>query len=319
MIYAFLFIAAFLFFVADRKVRLAILPGIIVTLMACFAVIWGSITMYCVRRGANAFPPDFYRLIRGNMQMGIAIIAIPIIIIMATTCIVAFLFLGKAIGKALFNPAKDGKGYNTISRIIYIAASVLTAIAGFYFILVTFLVRIPDPRMVNAVKSIYKIFGSIGFRMEGATAFGIIAMLIGILCAILICTKIPFFRTLKPEDPKKIERLKKSGKNPFAIIGFALSGIGILGTLITALDGIISHNLYFYFYGYTSTLILGIAILVFLVLGMAFLGIGMDRIKYQKTAGSRLAFLVLSLILIIMALICSCWMVISAIMNMTGR
>ena len=296
MIYAFLFIAAFLFFIADRKIRLAILPGIIVTFMTCFAVIWGSITMYCVRRGANAFPPDFYRLIRGNMQMGIAIIAIPIIIIMATTCIVAFLFLGNAIGKALFNPAKDGKGYNTISRIIYIAASVLTAIAGFYFILVTFLVRIPDPRMVNAVKSIYKIFGSIGFRMEGATAFGIIAMLIGILCAILICTKIPFFRTLKPEDPKKIERLKKSGKNPFAIIGFALSGIG-----------------------YTSTLILGIAILVFLVLGMAFLGIGMDRIKYQKTAGSRLAFLVLSLILIIMALICSCWMVISAIMNMTGR
>jgi len=319
MIYAFLFIAAFLFFIADRKIRLAILPGIIVTFMTCFAVIWGSITMYCVRRGANAFPPDFYRLIRGNMQMGIAIIAIPIIIIMATTCIVAFLFLGKAIGKALFNPAKDGKGYNTISRIIYIAASVLTAIAGFYFILVTFLVRIPDPRMVNAVKSIYKIFGSIGFRMEVANAFGIIAMLIGILCAILICTKIPFFRTLKPEDPKKIERLKKSGKNPFAIIGFALSGIGILGTLITALDGIISHNLYFYYYGYMSTLILGIAILVFLVLGMAFLGIGMDRIKYQKTAGSRLAFLVLSLILIIMALICSCWMVISAIMNMTGR
>lgn len=319
MIYAFLFIAAFLFFIADRKIRLAILPGIIVTFMTCFAVIWGSITMHCVRRGAIAFPPDFYRLIRGNMQMGIAIIAIPIIIIMATTCIVAFLFLGKAIGKALFNPAKDGKGYNTISRIIYIAASVLTAIAGFYFILVTFLVRIPDPRMVNAVKSIYKIFGSIGFRMEVANAFGIIAMLIGILCAILICTKIPFFRTLKPEDPKKIERLKKSGKNPFAIIGFALSGIGILGTLITALDGIISHNLYFYYYGYMSTLILGIAMLVFLVLGMAFLGIGMDRIKYQKTAGSRLAFLVLSLILIIMALICSCWMVISAIMNMTSR
>ena len=313
MIYAILFFAAFLYFVADRKVRLSILPGIIVTLMTCYAAIWGSITMYYVRRGVTAFPEDIYRLASGNSQIAISLIAIPIFVVIAPICILAFLFLGKAIGKALFNPAKDGNGYNVFSKILYITASVLTAIAGLYFIFITCLVRRPDPNIINLYKTITKTFGSIGFRAEGAIAFGVILMLIGILCTVLICTKIPFFRTLKAEDPKKIERLKKSGKNPFAIVGFVLSGLGNLGVLITALVGLIIWQRVFFFDGYGYTQVLCAVFLLLMILGEIFLGIGLGRIKYQKKAGTRIAFLIVSLILIILSMADIIWLISNAI------
>ena len=319
MIYAILFFAAFLYFVADRKVRLAILPGILVTLMACIATVWGTLVAFHVQTGGRMLPAFMRSSTPADTAAAIMTLAVVTTAIVTPVAVVALLFFGKAIGKALFNPAKDGDKYKTLSRILYIAASVLTVLGGLYYIILTLISRSPDLKMHQLYAGITKAFGRISFRLGEAITVGSILIIVGLLCTVLICTKIPFFRTLKAEDPKKVERLKKSGKNPPAIVGFILSGIGILGTLITALDGIISHNLYFYYYGYTITLILGIVILLFLILGIAFLAVGMGRIKYQKTAGSRIAFLVTSLVLLVLALMCSCWMVVSAFMSMTGR
>lgn len=312
MIYAFLFLAAFLYFVADRKIKLSILPGIFVTLLACFAVVWRSISLNFVRNGVSSISPELFRLVQGNIHVVITIMALPIVAVIAPVLIVAFLFVGKAIGKGIFNPAKDGKGYNTFSRIIYIAASVLTAIPGLYFIIVPLALSRPNPTINRYFSQISMTFGSYGFSLRNAIGFGAVLVLIGILCTVLICTKIPFFRTLKADDPKKIERLKKSGRNPFAVIGFILSGLGNLGVLITALVGLIIWQRVFFFDGYAYTQVLCAIFLFLMILGLVFLGIGLERIKYQNKAGTRVVFLIVSLVLLVLSMADIVWLVANA-------
>ena len=313
MIYAFLFLAAFLYFVADRKIKLSILPGIFVTLLTTFAMVWRSISLSYVRNGAASAPQELLRLAQGNIHVVITILSLPVVAVIAPILIVAFLFIGKAIGKGLFNPAKDGKGYNTFSRILYIAASVLTVIPGLYFIIVPIALSRPNPVVYQYFSQISKTFGSFGFSVRNAIGFGAILVLIGVLCTVLICTKIPFFRTLKAEDPKKIERLKKSGKNPFAVIGFILSGLGNLGVLITALVGLIIWQRVFFFDGYEYTQVLCAIFLFLMILGLIFLGIGLDRIKYQSKAGTRMVFLIVSLVLLVLSIADIVWLVANAI------
>ena len=313
MIYAFLFLAAFLYFVADRKIRLSILPGIFVTLLTCFAIVWRSVSLSFVKTGGASAPQELMRLAQGNIHVVITIISLAISSVIAPVLVVAFLFIGKAIGKGLFNPAKDGKGYNVFARILYIVASVLTAVSGLYFVSIPIIFSRPNPVLYEYYSQIIRTFGSFGFSVRNAIVFGANLMFIGILCTILICTKIPFFRTLKAEDPKKIERLKKSGKNPFAIVGFVLSGLGNLGVLITALVGLIIWQRVFFFDGYEYTQVLCGVFLLLMILGLIFLGIGLGRIRYQKTAGTRLAFMIVSLVLLVLSLIDIVWLVANAI------
>ena len=313
MIYAFLFLAAFLYFVADRKIKLSILPGIFVTLLACFAVVWRSISLSFVKNGPASVPPELIRLAQSNIHVVITILALPVVAVIAPVLIVAFLFVGKAIGKGIFNPAKDGKGYNTLARILYIAASVLTAIPGLYFTIVPIALSRPNPTINRYFSQISMTLGSYGFSLRNAIGFGVILVFIGVLCTILICTKIPFFRTLKADDPKKIERLKKSGKNPFAVIGFILSGLGNLGVLITALVGLIIWQRVFFFDGYAYTQVLCAIFLLLMILGLVFLGIGLGRIRYQSKAGTRIVFLIVSLVLLVLSLIDIVWLVANAL------
>ena len=313
MIYVILFFAAFLFFVADRKVRLAILPGILTTLMACVALVWGTLVTYHVQTGGRMLPSFMRSSNPANTAAAIVTLAVVTTVIVAPVAVVALLFLGKAIGKVLFNPAKDGDKYKTLSRILYIAGSVLMVLSGLYYIILPLIARSPDIKMNHLYVGITKAVGRIGFKLGESITVGSILIVVGLLCAILICTKIPFFRTLKAEDPKKIERLKKSGKNPFSIIGFVFTGLGILGILIITIICLPQWGRVFFFDGYTHTQIISAFLLLFLIIGVIFLGIGLGRIKYQKKAGTRIAFLITSLVLLVMSMGGLIWLVSNAI------
>ena len=313
MIYAFLFLAAFLYFVADRKIRLSILPGIFVTLMACYAMLYRLAVFNYTRSGYKTIPSYLLDLTNGNIRTALGISVIPLLAVVGTIIVVAFLFLGKAIGRVIFNPAKDGKGYIVVSRIIYIAASVLLVISGLYYTIIPCMMMKATPETGYTISSITRIFGAFAFNNETAIPFGSILIFIGVLCTILICTKIPFFRTLKAEDPKKIERLKKSGKNPLSIIGFILTGLGTLGVLIITIICLPQWGRVFFFDGYTYTQIISGFLLLFLILGVVFLGFGFGRIKYQQKAGTRIAFLVASLVMLVLSMSEIIWLVSNAI------
>ena len=313
MIYILLFVGAFLYFVVDRKVRLAILPGIFVTLLGCYALVYRFTVLELSKSAFLNVPSDLLRLTHGDMSTIVTIYTIPLLFVVSVILVAVFLFLGKAVGRVIFNPAKDGKSYNVISRILYIAASVLTAVSGLYFVLIPLLMMRSIPGLAYAFSEFIRAAGHIPFRLEASVPYGAILVFIGILCTVLICTKIPFFRTLKAEDPKKIERLKKSGKNPLSIIGFIFTGIGLLGILIITIVCLIQWQRVFFFDGYTYTQIISAFLLLFLIIGIVFLGYGFGRIKYQKKAGTRLIFLIASLILIVMSMACIIWLVSNAI------
>ena len=105
MIYAFLFLAAFLYFVADRKIRLSILPGIFVTLMACYAMLYRLAVFNYTRSGYKTIPSYLLDLTNGNIRTALGISVIPLLAVVGTIIVVAFLFLGKAIGRVIFNPS----------------------------------------------------------------------------------------------------------------------------------------------------------------------------------------------------------------------
>ena len=50
-----------------------------------------------------------------------------------------------------------------------------------------------------------------------------------------------------------------------------------------------------------------------MILGVIFLGIGLGRIKYQKKAGTRITFLIVSLVLIILSMADIIWLISNAI------
>lgn len=313
MIYVLLFVGAFLYFVVDRKVRLSILPGIFVTLLACYALVYRYTVLELSKSAFSNISPDLMRLAHGDMSTVVTIYMIPLMFIVSVLFVAAFLFIGKAVGRIIFNPAKDGKSYNVISRILYIAASVLTAVSGLYFVLIPLLMMRSIPGLAYAFSEFIRAAGQIPFRLEASVPYGAILVFIGILCTVLICTKIPFFRTLKAEDPKKIERLKKSGKNPFSIIGFIFTGLGILGILIITIVCLIQWQRVFFFDGYTYTQIISGFLLLFLIIGVIFLGYGFGRIKYQKKAGTRIVFLIASLALLVLSMGGIVWLVSNAI------
>ena len=299
-----LFLAAFLFFTADRKVRLAFIPGILTTVIACF----GFVTRY-----TNLVYAQNYRYmstmkpysVNGSIRLFYVLILMSIV---APICCFALMSLGKLFSVAVFKASKDGNGYKVLARVFFIISGVIMIVIGIYFLnFRNFMLKPSHPDLYKFIK----VFGVAGFaRADSYTVFGAIIIALGILPVILIFTKIFSFKQIKEPDPSKARLKLKTG---MSTTGIVLSITGNAGTIITALVGLIVwHQVYFY-NGYGYTKILCTLFLFLMLLGLIFTAMALYKIAVKGQLNNHKSRMILSLILIGLSLADSAWLISNAL------
>ena len=198
LIYFVLFFAAFLYLILDPKIRFSFIPGIIIGEIAGTSFLW------CIVFGMMK-PGD---LIDWINSLGIIKVhklnLIAFSAVVAAVILVVLYFLGKLIGKCIFNGKKDQA---VLAKILYIAASVLTLLTGIFQALNSFtLTEVPYltyqkfSSFFNAIHWIRIRFGYLLVNVKHALPCGIILAVTGLVCLILISTKIPMFKKKKEKS-----------------------------------------------------------------------------------------------------------------------
>jgi hypothetical protein len=202
LIYFVLFLAAILYFILDPKIRFSFIPGIIIGEIAGTSFLW-CIVFGMMKPGALINWINSLGIIKVHKLNLIAFSAV-----VAAVILVVLYFLGKLIGKCIFNGKKDQA---VLAKILYIAASVLTMLTGIFQALNSFtLTEVPYTTyqkfssFFNVIHWIRIRFGYLLVNVKHALPCGIILAVTGLICLILICTKIPMFKKKKKEKSNPV-------------------------------------------------------------------------------------------------------------------
>ena len=289
MYVVFLFVAALLFFIADRKLRAAFIPGILITITACYGFVYRCFFLFVNQNMRLAMSPrSIFRTPSGR-----AIVIICLTLLVSALCCFALLSLGKLLSVAIFKASKDGKGYNVLARVFCIIGGALLLPFGAYFIYLRNLVARPAGR---AAIKLVRFLGAPGFaKYNSNVIYGCLLIALGIVLIILFCT--PAFRAkqLKAADPSAQPLKLRTGMSTTGII---LSCLGNAGVLITALVGLISWHEVFFFNGYGYTKVLCILFLLLMILGLTFISMGLYKIVVKGQLKNHKGRMIFSLILI---------------------
>ena len=195
LIYFILFFAAFLYLILDPKIRFSFIPGIIIGEIAGTSFLW-CIVFGMMKPGALINWINSLGIIKVHKLNLIAFSAV-----VAAVILVVLYFLGKLIGKCIFNGKKDTK---ILAKILYIAASVLTLLTGIFQALNSFTLGQASYLRTLKYASLFRVVGWIRVRfgyllvnVQYALPCGIILAVTGLICLILINTKIPMFKKKK--------------------------------------------------------------------------------------------------------------------------
>ena len=289
MYVVFLFVAALLFFIADRKLRAAFIPGILITITACYGFVYRCFFLFVNQNMRSAMSPrSIFRTPSGR-----AIVIICLTLLVSALCCFALLSLGKLLSVAIFKASKDGKGYNVLARVFCIIGGALLIPFGAYFIYLRNFVARPAGR---AAINLVRFLGTPSFaKFNDYLIYGCLLIALGIVLIILFCT--PAFRAkqLKAADPSAQPLKLRTGMSTTGII---LSCLGNAGVLITALVGLISWHEVFFFNGYGYTKILCVLFLLLMILGLTFISMSLYKIAVKGQLKNHKGRMIFSLILI---------------------
>ncbi|MBR4430034.1 MAG: hypothetical protein IKS75_01920 [Clostridiales bacterium] len=303
MYVVFLFVAALLFFIADRKLRAAFIPGILITVTACYGFVYRCFLLFVNQNMRSAMSPrSIFRTPSGR-----AIVIISLTLLVSALCCFALLSLGKLLSVAIFKASKDGKGYSVLARIFCIIGGALLIPFGGYFIYLRSFISRPASR---ASLNLMRFIGTPGFAKYNAyIIYGGLLIALGIVFIILFCT--PAFRAkqLKAADPAAQELKLRTGMSTTGII---LSCLGNGGVIITALVGLISWHQVYFFNGYGYTKILCILFLLLMILGLTFVSMSLYKIAVKGQLSSHKGRMIFSLILIGITFIDCVWLISNA-------
>ena len=311
MLFVLLFLAAFIYFILERKIKCSFIPGIAVTIISCYLIVRDFLYN-------NVFRGRYNNLLRslgmGNVLPTRVLFMSVSLLIFVPVCVVILFFLGKLVGKAMFTAEKDGKGYNTAAKILYFVASAIVGISGIILIPYNSVFSLRAKISVyKKILSFARFFGISSFTRGMPLIVGIILLFISIICIVLICTKIPFFKNLKAKAPAvSTVTTNASGKNVFSLLGIIFSALGNLGTWITALVGILTWRKVYFYNGYGYTKVLCTLFLILMITGIVFLILGLAKLPAQKNGAKRIVVLILSIILLVSSAIDSIWLILNA-------
>ena len=260
MIYVLLYASALLFFILDYKIRYSAVAGAIVTVGASCGLFFTLSTIYSTEMafvGQN-IDTSLARTNRSLLQLNL-------IVFFSLVFILAFSAVGKCVGKLLFKSAKDDESANKKAKKLFVISSVIATITGILFFAI-YLIFTKVPIRISRL-TLLKIRDTIGipqtiplFMTKYYVLFAVI-ILIGIVLAVLINTKIPFFKEISKTETDVKDA--KSGNTPL-IIGLVLACIGnVLAIIITFTLDNGMKNLKSFF----SVSLLLLAGLLFLIIG----------------------------------------------------
>ena len=284
-----LFVAAFLFFIADRKLRAAFIPGILITVTACYGFatrcFWLFYNQNLRQTGTRS------SIFRNQTARDIVLISLTLLI--SALCCFALFSLGKLLSVAIFKASKDGKRYNILARIFCIIGGVvLLPLGGYFLYMKRFVTKPADPKFYKIVQ----ILGTPGFtRYDLYSLYAYLMIALGIIFIALSCTPVFRAKQLKAADPSARELKLNTGMSTTGII---LSCIGNAGVSIIALVSLITWHEIYFFNGYGYTKILCILFLFLMILGLAFISMGLYKIAVKERLNDHKIRMIFSLILI---------------------
>ena len=130
LIYIILLVSALLFFILDRKIRFAVIPGIIVTVCSWCGLIYNLV--YSSQSFATTQGSIYIKTLKSFMLLtpSVSIAFYSVITIMLFTAI------GLFIGRLVFDPVNDLNKAQKKAKTLSVTASLITGIASIlYFVL----------------------------------------------------------------------------------------------------------------------------------------------------------------------------------------
>ena len=270
MVYCILFAAAFMFFILDRKIRFAVIPGTVVTFLS-----WCGLVRFAYDT-SREMQMDFYSQFANQKTMLYISYVSPAVLIMcfALVSTLALSAIGKNFGRYIFestgNTDKTGK---TAKLLCVISSVVVTAASILYLILYSLIFsRNTAPSVSNAAKRFSYFYGipSLPRAKMGLyiTVF-VILLVLSIAYIILISIKRTMIREISPSS---------GASKAKAICAPLKAGIIIAcaGNIFVWIAAIISPWKHIRFfdgtkYGYLSAigLILNIVGVILLIIGLS--------------------------------------------------
>lgn len=275
-------VAAFLFFILERKVRFSVIPGTV--LVAAFIAyrIFGILT------------PASYGTIPSNMLAVsrfrlLPFFALATAILIAVSALVSFCFfyLGRLISRPMFKLSNEPDRNSRLARTLYLICSIQTGVTGIYMSISTF-------------AFFSKHAGSIGMRNAVFLVSGLILLITGIVCTVVILTNKSVYKKIAEEN-------NRSHKKAFTA-GIIISVAGNLGIWIVAALGLISSKEIDFFTGSMISRLISMICIYLLSAGIILLMAGITG-KKEKGFAARLA---VSILLIVISLADYIWLFINA-------
>ncbi|MCR4791947.1 MAG: hypothetical protein K5871_04305 [Lachnospiraceae bacterium] len=279
---------ALFFFLAERKIEESPMYGIIMCVFASLNLIT-FLRKYCFIRVRD--DTRYVLIVNGipmkTNNMGLYCVLSFVGALFLSTCLLWG--ISKLLGNMVFNAKNDGKGKGTLAKTFFGISSFIAMLGGIYAVLTTIILSFLS---LHAPIKLQVLFGrlarTIGYAGAGKLyplLYGIILFLLGLVGMVqVIKNQLSIINVT--DIPKPITAAELSGsdntKDKILGTGFIMSVIGIAGTWLIALVGlIIWHKVYFYNgYGYTKVLCT-IAMILMLV-GFVLLIIGIIRKLVSK-------------------------------------
>lgn len=233
-----LYASAFLFFIADRKIKRSYLAGIAVTMIASWPFSFKTLYYgYQIRKYISGFIPDF-----DNMKRNFPTLIFTVLVTLVFTGIL--MLMARLWSRDLFRIPNDEIKSRKMAKRIFVAASVISGVIALYL----FNYKIIRDAVADIPESGYflVLFDRIGInflfikpvhymgaREElmpairiGNTVYVALLFMLSILCLILINTKKVKYKELKVLTGSKGSRV------PAVAMTFSLSGIFTFLTMV---------------------------------------------------------------------------------------
>ena len=276
-------VAAFLFFILERKVRFSVISGTV--LVAAFMAyrIFGILTP----ASYGTIPPNMLAVSRFRLLPFFAL-ATAILIAVSALVSFCFLYLGRLISRPMFKLSNEPDRNNKLARTLYLICSIQTGVTGLYMSISTFAFFFS------------KRAGSIGMRNAVFLVSGLILLITGIVCTVVILTNKSVYKKIAEEK-------NRSHKKAFTA-GIIISVAGNLGIWVVAALGLISSKEIDFFTGSMISRLISMICIYLLSAGIILLMSGITG-KKEKGFAARLA---VSILLIVISLADYIWLFINA-------
>lgn len=299
MFYVLLFAAAFFFMTADRKIRTSSVAGSCVTFIPCVVLARKILVISRARISGSG----------GSFYTGFFMTATFCFLLTAVIILLLY-FLGRLLGTAVMPVSREGSSNRIVASVFFITGMCLTSVIGMKLVFMSLMLKSGTRVILNpllrkyAVKTRYYIHDfmiSIKDLRFSLLSLGVMLFCILSFCIVRIAVRKGFYRDLKAYVKPDKKDLKRSRE---LLIGYILSGTGVLGALVIAIVCILDRKekgrIYF-FDGYGYTKALSLLALTLMLAGTVFLIIGIITLLVKRQAKLQKLNLYIASVLIILS------------------